>query len=248
MKDFRSSDSSWSEVLNSSLREIKSLFSAGEECFGAFLKNGRNQSIEKYIVEKNKWKPLTKLRSFNDLSNYGIVADSDRIYIVGGTSKTKTSDEILIYDIQTAKDCGSKKMTTKRQGCSCAIKDNMLYVGGGWNESHKNGLNSVDCIPLTENHSHFEVADTPTNACSLTSVRGNLVMSGGKQVNSNSLSASNMVSMFIPSYKKWLPLPTMKQARRHHGTCTTPDGSLMVVGGLYEHLSYLKTVEVLTWY
>jgi hypothetical protein len=244
VKDFRSSDSSWSEVLNSSLREIKSLFSAGEECFGAFLKNGRNQSIEKYIVEKNNWEHVMKLPSLNDLSNYGIVADGDHICIAGGRYKAETTDEILIYDIKTGKKCVSKKMTTKRQGCSCAIKDNILFVGGGWNTGYKNELNSVECISLTEYHSHPKVPDTPTKSCSLTFLCNKLVMSGGRQV--DSLSASKMVSVLSPSYT-WLPLVTMKQARRHHGTCITPDDGLMVMGGLCGRGSCLNTVEVLTW-
>jgi hypothetical protein len=244
VRKFRPSNSSWSPVFNSSVRDIKSFFSAGEECFGTFLKKGRNQSIEKYIVEKNNWEHVMKLPSLNDLSNYGIVADGDHICIAGGRYKAETTDEILIYDIKTGKKCVSKKMTTKRQGCSCAIKDNILFVGGGWNTGYKNELNSVECISLTEYHSHPKVPDTPTKSCSLTFLCNKLVMSGGRQV--DSLSASKMVSVLSPSYT-WLPLVTMKQARRHHGTCITPDDGLMVMGGLCGRGSCLNTVEVLTW-
>ena len=59
---------------------------AGDECFGTFLNRGGKQSIAKYAVKKNEWKHVTDhdIPSLDQLHSYGITADRDRVYIVGG--------------------------------------------------------------------------------------------------------------------------------------------------------------------
>ena len=158
--------------------EVRRLFNAGDECFGAFRKAGGKQSIAKYTVKKNEWKHVTDIPSRNKLHYYGITGDRDHVYIVGGEDGDgNVRDTILVYDIKTGRQCGSKKMSSKRVACSCAILDNVLYVGGGHDGVHH--FNTVECIALSDDFSHHRVADTPTYGCSLASLCGQLMMSGG---------------------------------------------------------------------
>ena len=49
-----------------------------------FFKRGGKQSIGKYAVKKNEWKQVTDIPSLDQLHYYGITADRDHVYIVGG--------------------------------------------------------------------------------------------------------------------------------------------------------------------
>ena len=152
-------------------------------------------------------------------------------------------DKILIYDIRTGTQCGSMKMSSKRRRCSCAIVDNVLYVGGGYDEVHR--ANTVDRFPLGGNCSHHRVAATPTYKCSLISLCGQLVMLGGSVDKYFKSPGSNVVSVLSPSLNTWLPLPTMNQQRYLHGTCIVGDDAVMVVGGCAGSFVSLASVEVL---
>ena len=242
-----SSGGSWSTVVNThstSGGQVYRLFNAGDECFGTFFKRGGKQSIAKYTVKKNEWKHVTDIPSWHQLDYYGITADRDHVYIVGGQDDGgNIKDTILVYDIKTGTlQCGRKKMKSKRQCCSPAIVDNLLYVGGGFDGVHY--LNTVECIPLIDDCSHPRVAETPTYGCSLASLCGQLVMSGGFVGESLPSPVSNMVSVWSPSLNRWLPLPPMNKQRFGHGTCTVGDDTLMVVGGWAGSCS-LDSVEVL---
>ena len=191
--------------------QVYSLFNVGDECFGTFKKIGGKASIAEYTVKNNEWKHVTNFPSDDPLYNYGITADRNHVYIVGGwDDRGYVRDTVLVYDTNTGTQCGSKKMSSKRSLCSCAILDNVLYVGGGYGGGHD--LNAVECIPVGDSCSHHRVTDTPTYACSLSSLCGQLVMSGGKVSKSTVFSTvSNMVSVLSPSHNTWLPLPTMNQ-------------------------------------
>ena len=246
MSDLHSSGGSWSTVVNThstSGGRVDRLFIAGDECFGTFQKRGGKQSIAKYTVKKNEWKHVTDIPSWDQLHSYGITADRDHVYIVGGQDDGENiKDAILVYDINTGRQCGRKKMNSKRWDCSCAILHNLLFVGGGHDGGHDgvHHLNTVECIPLIDDCSHPRVAETPTYDCSLASLCGQLVMSGGRVGESYFSPVSNMVSVLSPSFNTWLPLPPMNKQRVWHGTCTVGDDTLMVVGGLG-----LGSVEVL---
>ena len=233
MSDLHSSGGSWSTVVNThstSGGQIDSLFNAGDECFGTFFNAGGKQSIAKYAVKKNEWKHVTDIPSWDQLNNYGITADRDHVYIVGGRDDGgNRKDTVLVYDINTGTQCGRKKMNSKRQCCSPAIVGNLLYVGGGRDGVHH--LNTVECIPLIDDCSHPRVAETPTYGCSLASLCGQLVMSGGTVGERLFSPVSNKVSVLSPSLNRWLPLPPMNKQRVYHGTCTVGDDTLMVVGG-----------------
>ena len=206
------------------------------------MKTGGKQSIAKYTVKKNEWKHVTDIPSEEQLDFYGITADRDHVYIVGGIDfDANVRDTILVYDIKTGTRCGSKKMSSKRMECSCAILDNVLYVLGS---DGMHLFNTVECIALNDDCSHPRVADTPTCDCSLSSLCGQLVMSGGYVGESPSSPVSNMVSVLSPSLNTWLPLPSMNKKRTDHGTCTVGDDTLMVVGGNGEDDS-VRTVEML---
>ena len=208
------------------------------------MNTGGKQSIAKYTVKKNEWKHVADIPSWDQLSLYGITADRDHIYIVGGKDDDgNRKDTILVYDITTGTQCGSKKMSSKRSGCSSAILGNSLYVGGGFDGVHF--LNKVVRIALDDNCGHYRVADTPTYGCQLASLCGRLVMSGGSVGESFSSPASNMVSVLSPSLNTWLPLPTMNQQRRGHGTGKVGDDTLLVIGGWTGDYSPLDSVEVL---
>ena len=246
MSDLHSSGGSWSTVVNThstSGGKVWRLFNAGDECFGTFFNAGWKQSIAKYTVKKNEWKHVTDIPSWHQLNNYGITADRDHVYIVGGRDDGgNRKDTILVYDIKTGTQCGRKKMNSKRRSCSCAILDNLLFVGGGHDGVHH--WNTVECIPLTDDCSHPRVAETPTYDCSLASLCGQLVMSGGTVGVRSFSPVSNKVSVLSPSLNRWLPLPPMNKQRFWHGTCTVGDDTLMVVGGCAGR-SYLDSVEVL---
>ena len=241
-----SSGGSWSTVFNThstSGGQVIRLFNVGDECFGTFLKTGGKQSIAKYTVKKNEWKHVTDIPSFDQLHYYGITADRDHVYIVGGQDDDENiKDTILVYDIKTGTQCGRKKMNSKRQCCSCAIVGNVLFVGGGFDGVHY--LNTVERIPLIDDCSHPRVAETPTYDCELASLCGQLVMSGGFVSESLTSPISNMVSVLSPSLNRWLPLPPMNKQRFGHGTCTVGDDTLMVVGG-WDRRTYFDSVEVL---
>jgi hypothetical protein len=243
MSDLHSSDGSWSTVVNTHSTaggEVRRLFNAGDECFGTFKNEGGKQSIAKYVHKRNQWQHVTDIPSYNQLSKYSITADRDHVYIVGGRDDVlNKKDTILVYDINTGKQCDSKMMNIKRTLCSSVIVDNLLYVGGGW-DGQGNILNSVECIPLVGDCSHPRVADTPTYDCQLSSLCGQLVMTGGRN---DGGSISNMVSVLSPSLNTWLPLPAMNQPRVSHGTCTVDDGFLLMVGGLNHNT--LNNVELL---
>ena len=247
MSDLHSSGGSWSTVVNThstSGGEVYRLFNAGDECFGTFKKRGGKQSIAKYTVKKNEWKHVTDIPSVDQLDYYGITADRDHVYIVGGEDDGENiKDTILVYDIKTGTQCGRKKMNSKRWGCSCAIVGNVLFVGGGFDGVHY--LNTMECIPLTDDCSHPRVAETPTYDCELSSLCGQLVMSGGTVGESVFSPVSNMVSVLSPSLNTWLPLPPMNKQRFCHGTCTVGDDTLMVVGGGTDGFISLDSVEVL---
>ena len=249
LSDLHSSGGSWSTVVNThstSGGEVYSLCNAGNECFGAFRKAGGKQSIAKYTVKKNEWKHVTDIPSSNQLQCYGITGDRDHVYIVGGEDDDDeiVRDIILVYDIKTGRQCGSKKMSSKRVVCSCTVLDNVLYVGGGW-DGWNHQFNTVECIALNDDCSHHKVADTPTYDCSLSSLCGQLVMSGGCVGESPSSPVSNMVSVLSPSLNTWLPLPSMNIKRRDRGTCTVGDDTLMVLGGWNDGFNYLDSVELL---
>ena len=247
LSDLHSSGGSWSTVVNThstSGGKVYSLFNAGDECFGTFRKTGGKQSIAKYTVKKNEWKHVTDIPSKEQLDDYGITADRDHVYIVGGWDGQNVRDTILVYDIKTGRQCGSKKMSSKRMECSCAILGNVLYVGGGrirWGHL----LNTIECIALNDDCSHHRVADTPTYDCSLSSLCGQLVMSGGFLRESLFSPVSNMVSVLSPSLNTWLPLPSMNKKLRAHGTCTVGDDTLMVLGGHSDGCHCLGSVELL---
>ena len=247
LSDLHSSGGSWSTVVNThstSGGEVRSLFNAGDECFGTFLKTGEKQSIAKYTVKKNEWKHVTDIPSSDQLQYYGITADRDHVYIVGGgDTDCNIKDTVLVYDINTGTQCGRKKMNSKRRYCSLAIVGNLLFVVGG--DDGAQHLNTVECIPLIDDCSHPRVAETPTYDCSLASLCGQLVMSGGLVGESVSSPVSNMVSVLSPSLNTWLPLPPMNQQRWDHSTCTVDDDTLMVVGGWTDELISLDSVEVL---
>ena len=247
MSDLHSSGGSWSTVVNTHSTSggcVYSLFNAGDECFGTFMKTGGKQSIAKYSVKKNEWKHVTDIPSIDQLDSYGITADRDHVYIVGGRDDGwNERDTILVYDIKTGRQCGSKKMSSEIMDCSCAILDNVLYVGEGWSGGHP--LNTVECIALNDDCSHPRVADTPTYGCSLASLCGQLVMSGGCLGESLPSPVSNLVSVLSPSLNTWLPLPSMNKKRRAHGTCTVGDDTLMVVGGRSHRFNFLDSVELL---
>ena len=109
-------------------------------------------------------------------------------------------------------------------------------MGGGFNRRH--WLKNVECISLHDYCSYHRVADTPIYQCSLRSLCGQLVISGG------AASSSNMVSVLSPSYNMWLPLPEMNEQRSGHGTCKVGDDNLIVVGGRDGH-KLLNSVEML---
>ena len=245
MSDFHSSAGSWSTVVNTnntSGGRVDRLFNVGDECFGTFYREGK-QSIAKYTVKKNEWKHVTDILSHDHLWGYGITADRDHVYIVGGVDNgLNDRDTILVYDINTGTQCGSERMSSKRSLCSCTILDNVLYVGGGWVGCHQ--LKTVESISLHDYCSYHRVADTPTYGCSLTSLCGQLVISGGAVDERLSSSSSNMVSVLSPSHNMWLPLPEMNEQRCGHGTCKVGEDNLMVVGGRDGH-KWLNSVEML---
>ena len=147
LSDLHSSGGSWSTVVNThstSGGKVCRLFNAGDECFGEFRKAGGKQSIAKYTVKKNEWKHVTDMPSLDQLLGYGITADRDHVYIVGGEDGDgNMRDTILVYDIKTGRQCGSKKMSSKSVAFSSAILDNVLYVGGGYFKDHF--LDTVSC-------------------------------------------------------------------------------------------------------
>ena len=244
-----SNDGLWSTVdktHNTSVGEVRRLFNAGDECFGTFRKPGGRQSIAKYSVKENEWKHVTDIPSTDQLGYYGITADRDRVYLVGGfDGGGNVRDTILVYDINTGKECCRKKMSSRRVTCLCTVLDNMLYVGGKDGEKHS--LNTVECISLRNDciDDRVTVAPTPTYNYSLTSLCGQLVVLGGKVGESPSSPVSNMISVLSPSLDTWLPLPRMNQQRIGHGTCTVGDDTLVVVGGKAGDSEYLSSVEVL---
>ena len=207
------------------------LFNAGDECFGTFYNDRDQQSMGIYRAEKEEWEHVTDIPSYDKLHCYGITADRDHVYIVGGLDgDVVLHDTILVYDINTGTQCDSKKMSSKRCDCSCTIIDNMLYVGGGWDEGRC--LNSMECISLNDYSSHHRVAATPTYRCSLTTLCDRLVMLGGIVGDACTSPTSNMVSVLSPCLNSWLPLPAMNEERSRHGTCTVGDDTLVVVGGV----------------
>ena len=229
MSDFNSSTALWSTVVimhSTSGSHVQSLFNAGDECFGIFEKRGK-QSIAKYTVRDNEWQEVIDIPPFYQLNSYGITADRDHVYIVGGMDGWNVRDTILAYDINTGTQCGSGKMSSRRRACSCAILDNVLYVGAGRDEKHS--FKSIECISLPDYCSHHRVEDTPTYKCSLASLCGRLVVSGGTVEEYSP--ASNMVSVLTPSRNTWLPLPPLNQQRCSHCTCTVGGDTLIVVGG-----------------
>ena len=240
--DIHSSDVKCSTVdnrQNACGDRVVSLFNAGDECFGTFYNGRRQQSMGIYRAEKEEWEHVTDIPSRDKLYCYGITADRDHVYIVGGEDDDYViHNTILVYDVNTGTQCDSKKISSKRCDCSCTIIDNMLYVGGGWDGER--GLNSIECISLNDCSSHHRVAATPTYYCSLTTLSDRLVMSGGIVGDACTRPSSNMVSVLSPSLNSWLPLPAMNEGRCEHGTCTVGDDTLVVVGGIRDDLNYVS--------
>ncbi|XP_062519762.1 uncharacterized protein LOC134194810 [Corticium candelabrum] len=232
--DIHSSDVKCSTVdnrQNACGDRVESLFNAGDECFGTFYNGRRQQSMRIYRAEKEEWEHVTDIPSHDKLHYYGITADRDHVYIVGGEDDDGVvHDTILVYDINAGTQCDCKKMSSKKRDCSCTIIDNMLYVGGGRDEGRR--LNSIECISLNDYSSHHRVAATPTYSCSLTTLCDRLVMLGGTVGDARNSPTSNMVSVLSPSLNSWFPLTAMNEGRYRHGTCTVGDDTLVVVGGV----------------
>ena len=232
--DIYSSHVKWSIVdnrHNACGDNIESLFNAGNECLGTFYNDRRQQSMGIYRAEKEEWEHVTDIPSRDKLCLYGITADRDHGYIVGGMDDHRVVQEtILVYDINTGMECDRKKMSSKRRVCSCTVIDKMLCVGGG--SDGVKLLNSIECISLNDYTSQHSVTATPTYYCSLTWLCDRLVMLGGRVDGTFDSPVSNKVSVLIPSLNSWLPLPAMNEERFLHGACTVDDDTLVVMGGL----------------
>ena len=131
--DIYSSHVKWSIVdnrHNACGDNIESLFNAGNECLGTFYNDRRQQSMGIYRAEKEEWEHVTDIPSRDKLCLYGITADRDHVYIVGGMDDHRVVQEtILVYDINTGMECDRKKMSSKRRVCSvCDSKFLLPYV------------------------------------------------------------------------------------------------------------------------
>ena len=135
--------------------------------------------------------------------------------IVGGIG----SDRVDCFDINKREWEPIKKMKNVRCECSLAVIDDKMFVGGG-----DGAENSVECFSL-EKQQWIDIKPTIKEWCQLSSWNGKLVATGGWE-------KSNHVEMYDELSGEWLLLPSMNKERYLHGTCTTKDNQLIVVGGL----------------
>lgn len=197
--DVHSSQPHWSIIPNSfsGRHKVRHLFTDSNDCFAVLKKTESNHnSIARYRVNSNRWAKITDFPYHHprDLEGCAITADrGHHAYIVGGMSSGSITDTILVYDLTTGRQCGQTKMRQKRRNCSCAILDNLLYVGGGWNGEYD--INSIETISLTDySYTHCAMIPSKTYSCLLTSVGDRLIASGGSISACSETSASNSVS------------------------------------------------------
>ena len=211
---------------------IYRLFTVGDKCFGTFYKEDseQEQSIASYNIEKNTWMKVADIPSNSSLQWYGIVSDSDRIYIVGGwDANWNCLDTMLVYDVQTGKLCDNRKMLYKRRSCSCAIVNKTLYVAGGY--CGQQGLNYFESLSLNDYACH-RLASTETYRCSISEFCGQMVVTGGTIESGDYSPSSNLVAVFDSAIDVWVPSAPMISKRLFHGMYTFQDeDKLFVVGG-----------------
>ena len=208
------------------------LFTVGNKCYGTFYKEDsiQEQTIASYNIDKNEWTKVADLPSNTALQWYGIVGDSNRIYVVGGWDAAWSAlNTIFVYDAQTGLLCGKKTLMSSRRSCACAIVNKMLYVAGGF--CGTKGLKQVEGFSLNDFSCH-KLASTETYRCSMAALCGQLVTSGGTTESGDYSPCSNAVSVFDPSINVWLPSAPMNSRRLFHGMYAhEDDGILSVVGG-----------------
>lgn len=253
--DVHSSQPHWSIIPNSfsGRHKVRHLFTDSNDCFAVLKKTESNHnSIARYRVNSNRWAKITDFPYHHprDLEGCAITADrGHHAYIVGGMSSGSITDTILVYDLTTGRQCGQTKMRQKRRNCSCAILDNLLYVGGGWNGEYD--INSIETISLTDySYTHCAMIPSKTYSCLLTSVGDRLIASGGSISACSETSASNSVSILDKHTNRWISLPDMNYGRYYHGACEIQEDKMIVVGGWGQsysapHGTYLKSVECL---
>ena len=251
--DVHSSQPHWSIVPNTFCGnyKVRHLFTDGDDCYALLKETDRNRnSIARYRLDRNRWAKIIDFPSHipYHLEGCAITADrGHRMYIVGGVESGTITDTVLVYDINTGKQCGRTKMRQKRRNCSCIVIDNLLYAGGGWNGDY--GVNSIESISLTDYTNHA-VMPSSTYSSLLTSVGGRLVASGGSISARSQTSASDSVSILDKHTNRWIPIPKMNYGRYYHGACQVREDRMMVIGGWGRHYSAqhgaeLKSVECL---
>ena len=169
--------------------------------------------IYEWKSEKRDLELLTKIPREHQLAGRSVIGHNGKIYLVGGWR----SDRVDCFNKE--KWGPIKKMKNIRWECSLAVIDDKMFVGGGgWGMG-----NSVECFSM-QKQEWIDVKPTTKNWCELASWNGKLVATGGR-------GSSKCVEMYDELSGDWLPLPSMNEGRYAHGTCTTKENQLIVVGG-----------------
>ena len=199
-------------------------FSVGSvfECEGkGYVMQGGSMKVElcKKIYE---WKSetadlglLPEIPHENQLLYRSAIGHNGNIYLVGGICKEGRVD---CFDINKREWKPIKKMNFRRMSCSLAVIDDKMFVGGGAGAG-----NSVECF-LAKEEKWIVIKPTTNKKCQLSSWNKKLVATGGEL-------ERKIVELYDESSGNWLPLPSMNIGRVSHGTCTTSDNTLVVVGG-----------------
>ena len=173
------------------------------------------KSIYEWKSETRDLAFLTEIPHHYQLGGRSAIGHNGNIYLVGGWG----SDRVDCFDISGREWEPIKKMKNVRFGCSLAVINDKMFVGGGRRAGH-----SVECC-LTGEEKWINIKPTTKRCCELTLWNGNIIATGGR-------GESNCVELYDELSGDWLPLPSMNHGRFLHGACTTKYNQLVVVGGL----------------
>ena len=202
------------------------------ECQGKCFILSRDKGKWKiFEYSKGNTKEVTTLpeKYTDSISSMSMIANEEKIYVVGGKRNNIGTAQVHCYNLQTDKWISFQSLSGGRFDCSLSITDRNLYAGGGWT-AEREPCRSVERLSLDAEHPKWtQLHPTTERSCQLASLYGRLVAIGGVDELGR---GSKAVEVYDDEKKSWLPLPSMNKSRYYHGVCTTSDDRLVVVGGL----------------
>ena len=162
-----------------------------------------------------------------EIKSSSACASSQKLYI-SGSEDPISAHKVTVYDEASRRFYALTPMTQKREGHSSLLWENNLVVVGGYYDSTV--LPSAEFLdPRSGKWTAMPPLPEPVYYHATCICDNNLVVTGGYL---ETETRSNRVwSLDLGAMTSWEELPSMVSPRDDHGTISTEDGSLVVLGG-----------------